>query len=176
MKTARLLSAGLIGAALAVPAQAAGFYGSLYYQVQDVQLDDVSYYPQQWLVTGGWLSRYGIGPELQIGGGTRDDDENGFAIKTQQFRGVAARFQSPDEYGAHAWLSLGYGELQLNGSLDGESYPGNEWFTGPTVTLGVEFYLSDAVPGLAAGLSYSRWFLEDEMKNDNVGLGVSYAF
>lgn len=176
MKTATLLTVSLLGAAFTQPAQAAGFYGALYYQAQDVELNDRSYYPKHWLASGGWLSRYGIGPELQIGGGTRDDEENGFALETRQFRGIALRFQSPDQYGAHAWISTGYGELQLRGSLDGESYPGEEWFTGPTVMLGVEFHLSDALPGLAAGLSYTRWFLEDDMKNDSLGLGVSYAF
>ncbi|MDO6459738.1 hypothetical protein Q4485_03435 [Granulosicoccaceae sp. 1_MG-2023] len=178
MKTVTLLTAGLLGGALAAgPVQAEGFFGSLYYQVQDLKLNDTSYYPQQWLASAGWLSHYGIGPEIQLGWGSREHEKDGLSIETGDFRGVAVRLQSPDEFGGHAWVSVGYGELQLDGSLDGEDYPGSEWFKGPTVTIGVELLVSrNRLPGLAMGLTYSRWFLEDDMQNDNFGLGASYAF
>jgi hypothetical protein len=151
------------------------WYGGLNAEVLDLHIGKQSYYPRQFRISAGrWLAR-NVGVEAHLAGSIKESSLNGYELTAKAYSGLYLRFQSPQEHGAKAYLLAGFGQLSLDGSVNGSGFPGKEKFSGPVVSLGLMFPFS-ASSHWNANVAYSHYFLEDELRIDSLSAGIRYEY
>ena len=172
-----LLLAGLflLFAAADVTADESDWYLGIGINAYDIELNNESYFPRQLGVYGGYWLVPGIGLELQAGVDAGAYNSGGFELGVNSRVSALVRWQTPGRRTARAYILTGYSQLELDGAVEDSGFPGEESFGGPVLGIGVMFSPDKTSPW-SAGVGYSHYFLDDDMKTESIDAAVQYDF
>ncbi len=172
-----LLLAGFLLAAFSLAAVAEGFYVGLSGSRADVKISKTHFNPTlSRLHLGGWIWK-GIGMELNASSNANEDTQRGLTTEISQIVSVAARFQSPEEWGLKAYVLLGASRLTLHSASTGSDFPGSEDLDGGMVSLGLLAPITaDRRMALMAQLTNYFVDSDNDIKIYSGSLGFHYEF
>ena len=167
--TAGLAIAGTASAADMYKSGVGGLYAGLNYTFMNVDFDNINKDADVGTISGkvGVMANEYIGLEARAGFGATDDDIYGVDVEIDNFFGGYATFNMVNESPVTPYAVIGFTRAELEAGT--ESDDGSDFSYG----AGINFAMAQNVSG---NLEYMRYYDDDDVTVDGIGLGVQFNF